>query len=188
VGSYKQTGYNNRHCSIYCPDDETKGKYMTQIEFQSCDIVFFNPVPILSDVLKFFLRCPWSHTALATGNGIEVIGAEAEGIVKRQLTKKELEDFAILRYAFLTEKQKTEIITWGLNQEGVEYDFLQLLVGFPLLIDVHNEAKLTCSIYVYLAYKSAGIELVKRINPVLIDPLHLWVQSGLEFVAGRKIL
>ena len=150
------------------------------MDFRYADIVFFNPVPVLSEILKIAQRCPWSHSAIATGHGTEVIGAEAEGIVRREMTLRELGDFAVLRHPGLSFRRGERVVAWALSKEGSKYDIKQLLIGFPLEIDISTPGKYTCTQFVRLAFLSQQFEIVQRIPPARTEPVHIWVQSNMR--------
>jgi uncharacterized protein YycO len=145
-----------------------------------CDICFSNSVPILGSVLHLFGE-PWGHVSLATGNGYEVIGAEADGITKRELHPWEIENHEVVRRDLDTAETRM-ILRWANCQVGNKiYDFLQL-IGFSFNIDVHKDGWWVCSSFVYEAYRQAGIELLNRTKPWEVRPQHLYRTTALESV------
>ena len=150
-----------------------------------CDIVFSDSIPILASVLKIFGE-PWGHVSLAVGNG-EFIGAEAEGITKRQMHPWEIEKHEVLRHPLLSNGciASAKILEWANSKVGLPiYDYAQLL-GFALNLDVHHDGWWVCSAFVYEAYRQAGIQLLNRIKPWMVRTQHLYYTPGLESVEGR---
>jgi len=154
------------------------------MNFEPCDIIFSNSIPAFGMVLQIFGE-PWGHVSLATGNGDEVIGAEAEGITRRHLHEWEVKDHVVLRYTFNRMDRPTaqrRVLAWACSQVGNKiYDFLQL-IGFAFNLDVHKEEWWVCSSFVYEAYHQAGIELLNRTKPWEARPQHLYRTTALETV------
>ena len=69
----------------------------------------------------------------------------------------------------VTEKQKKDIENFLFDQIGKEYDFKGIL-GFATYSDVQDMDKWFCSELVFAAFKYAGIDLLKNIEPYKVSP------------------
>lgn len=151
------------------------------MSFEPCDIIFSNSIPVLGKILHFYGE-PYGHVSLATGDGDEVIGAEAEGITRRHLHEWEAKGHAVLRYYGNFPCGKDFIVDWAGSQVGKPiYDFLQL-IGFAFNLDIHKEGWWVCSSFVYQAFFVGGIRLLRRTEPWEARPQHLYRTSSLETV------
>lgn len=152
--------------------------------FQPCNLIFSNPVPILSEIIKSHQKMPYSHVAIATGIEDEVIGMEAEGCTKRRLHEDERKDFAILRCdSAICHFALEDISGWASSKIGLPiYDYGQLIFGIPFNIDLHKDGYWVCSSFVYEAFRQAGIKLVERREPWQVELIHLWISLLLKEV------
>ena len=69
----------------------------------------------------------------------------------------------------VTNEQKEKIENFLLNQLGKEYDFKGIF-GFASYSDLQDTDKWFCSELVFAAFKYAGVELLKNIEPYKVSP------------------
>jgi hypothetical protein len=69
----------------------------------------------------------------------------------------------------VTDEQKSKIEEFLFKQLGKEYDFKGIF-GFASYSDIQDKDKWFCSELVFAAFKNAGIELLRQIEPYKVSP------------------
>lgn len=148
--------------------------------FEKADLIFTTSSSLFSEIVKWHTQGIWSHVMLATGEGDDVITADAEGVVLRAMRPEEKKNFACLFYPpRLFREDGKKIIDWACSQVGKGYDFLGL-ASFAIDTDVNDEDRWFCSEIVFMAYLQAEIELQRRIEHAFVTPRDLWISPLLK--------
>lgn len=146
---------------------------------ERADIVFCSGTSLLSKIIKWHTHGVFSHCMVATGNGTEVISADAEGVVLRDMRADEKENAEVLYCPSLTREQADLVIHCADSMVGKDYDFSGL-ISFASDVDQNNPDHFFCSELVMACYRFAGVELLKRIQAAFVSPAALWVSPILE--------
>jgi uncharacterized protein YycO len=152
------------------------------LNIKPADLIFTRSQTVTSAVIRFRTWGDYSHVMLCGKKWPEVISADAEGVTLRDMTEREFENpSSILGLPDLPEPKRWEILEWAYSQIGKGYDFLGL-ADFLINADVQSEDRFFCSELVFLSYKNAGIELLKRIDHAFVSPRDLYISPLLEVI------
>ena len=147
---------------------------------RKADLVFTTADAIYSEAIKWFTQSLWSHVMVATGNGEEVISADAGGVCVRDMEPEEKERSAVLHYPQLYDWQAGNIVRAMASLIGKKYDYFGTFVGIPLNDpDIQDPGKWFCSESAFWAYLQGPVILLERIRVQMVTPQHLWI-SPLE--------
>ena len=145
---------------------------------EKADLVFTTSKSIVSAAIKFRTHGIWSHVMLATGEGDDVISADAYGVILRAMEPDEKENYACLFCPGISVEAQA-IIKLAASKIGKGYDFLGL-ASFLVDSDLNNEDRWFCSELVYMVYAAAGIQLLERIEHAFVSPRDLWISPVLR--------
>lgn len=147
------------------------------------DLFFTTSTSIISKFIRFRTWGKYSHVQIINIYP-EVISADEQGVMVRNVREEELQDYAILTCPSLTEGQRHDILDFCLHQVGKGYDFLGL-VDFLINEDIQDEDRFFCSELAFLAYQAAKVDLVKRLDHAFVSPMHLLISPLLEVVKEK---
>jgi uncharacterized protein YycO len=149
------------------------------------DLFFTTSDSIVSRAIRLRTWGRFSHVQIITNpesepaGKIEVISADAEGVVCRDIREHEWENYEILTYPEMTEEERINVVKFSLQQVGRPYDFVGL-GSFLLYKEMQNDSRWFCSELVYVAYKKAGIRLQRRVKQDFISPRDLYMSPLLK--------
>src|SRR4030042_32488 len=140
------------------------------------DLFFTTSNSIFSQVVRQRTWGKFSHVQIivqvveAAGKRIiDVISADAGGVMLRAVREHELENYEILTCPEIFPQERNNVVKFCFQQIGKPYDFVGL-GSFLLYKEMQNDSKWFCSELVYVAYKQAGIRLQRRVKQDFISP------------------
>lgn len=124
----------------------------------------------------------FSHVQIIIGEdekGSIVVSADGEGVTCRNVREGELIHHAILTFPEMTEEQRKNVVDFCFSQIGKPYDFVGL-GSFLLYKEMQNDDRWFCSELAYVAYKQAGIRLIRRVKQDFVSPRDLYISPLLK--------
>ena len=115
---------------------------------------------------------------------ISVVSADAGGVYCRAIHEDEKNKYAIMTCPGITESERDEIVKFCLSQIGKPYDFIGL-ASFLVYKELQNDNSWFCSELAYVAYKQAGIRLVRRVQQDFVSPRDLYISPMLQLIEER---
>jgi uncharacterized protein YycO len=115
---------------------------------------------------------------------ISVVSADANGVYCRGIHGDEKNKYAIMTCPGITESERDEIVKFCLSQVGKPYDFIGL-ASFLVYKELQNNNSWFCSELAYIAYKQAGIRLVRRVQQDFVSPRDLYISPILQLIEER---
>ena len=151
------------------------------------DLIFYKRANLISYVVAFVTRSPYSHVALAVSE-TEVI--ESNVIVNTWKTNFNTEETVVVkRYENLTSEQQKKIVEYAHSKIGTRYDYFAAVRWFLRIVFKRtqkineSEKRLYCSEMIDRAYKQAGIDLVPDRSTGDVTPGDLYNSVELVEVA-----
>jgi len=151
------------------------------------DLFFTTSSDLVSQAIRARTWGKYSHVqivATVSTIGIDVVSADIEGVMLRRVREDEWSKYAILTYPEMTLKERDDVVKFCFSKIGKGYDFLGL-ADFLFDKDLQVEDRYFCSELVFLAYKAAGIDLLKRIDHAFVSPRDLYISPLLWVVEER---
>lgn len=152
------------------------------------DLFFTTSSSLISNVIRFRTWGKFSHVQIVTkqiDDNLEVITADAEGVMLRNAREEEWENFAILTCPEMLSVERQNVLKFCFSQIGKEYDFVGLS-SFLLYKQNQNYSKWFCSELAYVAYKQAGIRLQRRLKQDFVSPRDLYLSPLLKDVIASQ--
>ena len=153
------------------------------------DLFFTTSNNLISNIIRFKTWGKFSHVQIVTKTiddyNLEVISADAEGVMLRDVREEEWENFAILTYPEMLDIERENVLKFCFSQIGKPYDFIGLS-SFLLYKELQNDSKWFCSELAYVAYKQAGIRLQRRLKQDFVSPRDLYLSPILKDVIGNQ--
>ena len=115
---------------------------------------------------------------------IDVISADAEGVTLRAVRDHELKNYEILTCPEMFPQERNDVVKFCFQQIGKPYDLVGL-GSFLLYKEMQNDSKWFCSELVYVAYKQAGVRLLRRVKQDFVSPRDLYISPLLMPIEGR---
>ena len=149
------------------------------------DLFFTTSSSIISKAIRARTWGKFSHVQIITRpisephGKVEVVTADAEGVVCRDVRPHEWENYEIMTCPEMTKEQRENVVKFSLQQVGRAYDFVGL-ASFLLYKEMQNDARWFCSELVYVAYKQAGIRLQRRVKQDFVSPRDLYMSPLLK--------
>ena len=110
------------------------------------DLMFTRSSTVISGAIKFFTHGKFSHvqTVIDTEPKLTVISADAEGVMYRDVREEDFDDYEILSYPEMTEKERDDVAKFCFRQVGQSYDYTGLS-SFLINTDLNKEEAFFCS-------------------------------------------
>lgn len=156
------------------------------------DLFFTTSHSIISWVIKERTWGKYSHVEIITKpisephGKMEVISADAMGVVCRDIREEEREHYSILTYPEMTDMERENVVKFCFSQIGKPYDFIGL-ASFLLYKEMQQEDRWFCSELAYVAYKQAGIRLQRRVKQDFVSPRDLFLSPLLKPIEGEEV-
>ena len=119
------------------------------------------------------------------GDNLEVISADAEGVMLRDVREEEWKNFAIMTCPEMTDEERENVVKFCLSQVGRKYDFIGL-ASFLLYKALQKDGDWFCSELAYIAYKREGHRLQRRIKQDFMSPRDSYISPILRDVIGTR--
>lgn len=151
------------------------------------DLFFTTTNSLLSRIIRFRTLARFSHVQIVTKvreDNLEVISADAQGVVCRDVRPEEWNNFAILTCPEMLDVERDNVVKFCFSQIGKKYDFVGL-AGFLLYKSFTNDSWF-CSELAYIAYKKAGIRLQRRVKKDFMSPRDTYISPILTFLMGSR--
>ena len=130
--------------------------------------------------VQVIVNAPQPPLNLRGGEGeLDVISADGEGVTCRNVREGELIYHAILTYPQMTDEERQNVVKFCFSQIGKPYDFVGL-GSFLLYKELQNDDRWFCSELAYVAYKQAGIRLIRRVKQDFVSPRDLFISPLLK--------
>jgi len=168
-------------------------------DIQPCDLIFYQPRKNASILSKLIAWCQWglgegwgsySHCSIAGGRredetGIRWIEYEGTHPVSRihVISLDDLNKYVLTVYRpNIDGRAKGKILEWAEENTGVLYDYIEIIT----LGKINIKKWLSCSDFIYQAFKSSGVELIKK-QGATASPNELIRSEKLSFVGSIEV-
>jgi len=154
---------------------------------QQADVIVSAGHGIDSYIIKTLSNSHYSHSCIYIGNSLMIEATypfkeedNRTGVMISHVSKYDNRDKVILRHKDLTLQQKEVIKQFTLNQVGKKFSHKKMLaVTLPIQLSGKEEGWF-CSEIICAAYKTAGVELMPRVDRCLINPSDFITSSKLS--------
>lgn len=145
-------------------------------------ILLFRGRGIISTLIRWQSRGPYSHAAILLPDGQIVESWQGSGVRTKRLT--DWTDIDAYLIPEMSRGQWKTAIRYALSQVGKKYDYLGV-ARFVTRRPSRDNDKWFCSELVYRALQEAGINLFERIEPWAVSPAMLAYSPLLEPTAAN---
>jgi len=148
----------------------------------------FRPGSPVSEAIAFNTHAKISHVEciidIGIGGTLQVISAEAEGLVDKWVIPEDQPWYCILRPENLSLKQRDFICKWMWDKRETPYDFFGL-ASFLVNIDLNNEIKVFCSEVCYQGFiEAANYYILDGVDHAFVSPRDLYISPILKTLDG----
>ena len=151
------------------------------MQIKPADLFFTTSDSFISWFIRQRTWGRYSHVQIivSTEPEISVVSADANGFYCRAVHEDEKNKYAIMTYPGITESERDSIVKFSLSQIGKSYDFIGL-ASFLVYKELQNDDRWFCSELAYVAYKQAGVRLVRRVKQDFVSPRDLYISPMLK--------